>query len=68
MQAEDVEGRRGERLRRGMSQVRLEWIIVKVQDEPQHSHTPYSREERGRESLESGEVRSGLALGKSIPS
>nr|XP_012420164.1 PREDICTED: LIM domain only protein 3 isoform X1 [Odobenus rosmarus divergens] len=44
-----------------MSQVRLEWIIVKVQDEPPHFHTPDSRGERGRESWELGEVRSGLA-------
>lgn len=31
-----------------MSQVRLEWIIVKVQDEPQHFHTPDSWEREGQ--------------------
>ncbi|XP_004755804.1 LIM domain only protein 3 isoform X1 [Mustela lutreola] len=49
-----------------MSQVRLEWIIVKVQDEPQHFHTPDSWEERGRQSLGLGEVRSGLARWKGM--
>lgn len=55
-----MEGGRAEQLRRGTSQVRLEWIIVKVHEELQHFHTPDSRGERGGESLE-GDVRSGPA-------
>lgn len=58
----------GERLRRGTSQVRLEWIIVKVHDELQHFHTPDFRGQRGKESLELGHVHSGQAHRKRIRS
>lgn len=51
-----------------MSQVRLEWIIVKVHDELQHLCTPDSREERGKQSLELGNMRSGSAHRKGIQS
>ena len=42
-----MEGGRAERLRRGTSQVRLEWIIVKVHEELQYFHSPDSRGDRG---------------------
>lgn len=62
---------RAERLRRGTSQLRLKWIIVKVPEQLRHLHPqpqpPDTGGDRGWESLR-GDARPGPARRKGIQS